>query len=194
MCGWLISGPKPTPIIQGRAQVVSKNKSTVPLEETKLRVLLEITGGDSSNDRPGLDLVAVLDVSGSMAGEKLAKVKTAMLFVIKKLSPIDRLSVVTFAGDARRLCPLRQITEDSQKFLENLVNGLNADGATNITAGLQTGLKIINDRNLSGGRSVGIMLMSDGEQNRGGDAAQVPVGKVPVHTFGFGVNHDPRVR
>ncbi|KAG8649239.1 E3 ubiquitin-protein ligase WAV3-like [Manihot esculenta] len=187
------SGPKPTPIIQGRAQVVSKNKSTVPLEETKLRVLLEITGGDSSNDRPGLDLVAVLDVSGSMAGEKLAKVKTAMLFVIKKLSPIDRLSVVTFAGDARRLCPLRQITEDSQKFLENLVNGLNADGATNITAGLQTGLKIINDRNLSGGRSVGIMLMSDGEQNRGGDAAQVPVGKVPVHTFGFGVNHDPRV-
>lgn len=195
LCAWLISGPQPTPIIQGRAQLVSINKSTVPLEETKLRVLLEITGGDYSSDRPGLDLVAVLDVSGSMNDDgKLAKVKTAMLFVIKKLSPIDRLSIVTFSKDAKRLCPLRQITENSQKDLENLVNELKADGATNISAGLQTGLKVINDRHITGGRSVGIMLMSDGEQNAGGDAAQVPVGNVPVHTFGFGISHEPTVR
>ncbi|KAF2299753.1 hypothetical protein GH714_003072 [Hevea brasiliensis] len=187
------SGSKPTAIVPGRVQLISINKNMVPLEENKLRVMLEITGGDSSNDRPGLDLVAILDVSGSMKGEKIAKVKTAMLFVIKKLSPIDRLSVVTFSKDAARLCPLRQITESSQRELENLINGLNADGATNITAGLQTGLKVLNDRRLSGGRSVGIMLMSDGEQNAGGDAAQVSVGNVPVHTFGFGINHDPRV-
>ncbi|KAF2300386.1 hypothetical protein GH714_012745 [Hevea brasiliensis] len=155
--------------------------------------MLEITGGDLSNNRPGLDLVAVLDVSGSMEGEKIAKVKTAMLFVIKKLSPIDRLSVVTFSSEAQRLCPLRQITENSQKELESLINGLNAHGNTNICAGLQIGLKVINDRSLSGGRSVGIMLMSDGQQNAGGDAATVRVGDVPVHTFGFGINHEPKV-
>ncbi|KAF2307507.1 hypothetical protein GH714_029412 [Hevea brasiliensis] len=135
--------------------------------------MLEITGGDSSHDRPGLDLVAVLDVSGSMAGAKIAKAKTAMLFMIKKLSSIDRFSVVTFSGDAIRLCPLRQISENSRKELENLINGLKASGNTNITAGLQTGLKVINDRSLRRGRSVGIMLLSDGEQNAGGDAAQV---------------------
>ncbi|KAF2300387.1 hypothetical protein GH714_012792 [Hevea brasiliensis] len=155
--------------------------------------MLEITGGDLSNNRPGLDLVAVLDVSGSMEGEKIAKVKTAMLFVIKKLSPIDRLSVVTFSSEAQRLCPLRQITENSQKELESLINGLNAHGNTNICAGLQIGLKVINDRSLSGGRSVGIMLMSDGQQNAGGDAATVRVGDVPVHTFGFGINHEPKI-
>ncbi|KAF2307525.1 hypothetical protein GH714_029446 [Hevea brasiliensis] len=127
--------------------------------------MLEITGGDSSHDRPGLDLVAVLDVSGSMAGAKIAKAKTAMLFMIKKLSSIDRFSVVTFSGDAIRLCPLRQISENSRKELENLINGLKASGNTNITAGLQTGLKVINDRSLRRGRSVGIMLLSDGEQN-----------------------------
>uniref|UniRef100_A0A2C9U2H7 VWFA domain-containing protein n=1 Tax=Manihot esculenta TaxID=3983 RepID=A0A2C9U2H7_MANES len=188
-----VSGSKPVAIIPGRVQVVSINNNMVPLEETKLRVMLEITGGDSSNDRPGLDLVAILDVSGSMAEEKLAKAKTAMLFVIKKLSFIDRLTIVTFSGDAKRLSPLRQLTENSQKDFENLINGLKADGNTNITAGLQNGLKIINERRLSAGRSVGIMLMSDGEQNAGGDAAQVPVGNVPVHTFGFGINHEPRV-
>ncbi|KAL7219342.1 hypothetical protein ACSBR2_012419 [Camellia fascicularis] len=37
------------------------------------------------------------------------------------------------------------------------------------------------------------MLMSDGQQNEGGNAAQVPVGKVPVYTFGFGADHDPLV-
>ncbi|EEF42595.1 E3 ubiquitin-protein ligase WAV3 [Ricinus communis] len=187
------SGPRPTPIVVGRVQLISRNNNTAPLQESKFKVMLELTGGDSSNDRPGLDLVAVLDVSGSMAGDKIEKVKTAMLFVIKKLSPIDRLSVVTFSADANRLCPLRQITENSQKDLEKLINGLNADGATNITAGLQTGLKVLSDRSLSGGRVVGIMLMSDGEQNAGGDAAQVPVGNVPVYTFGFGINHEPRV-
>ncbi|EEF38222.1 uncharacterized protein sll0103 [Ricinus communis] len=187
------SGSRPTPIVPGRVQLISINNNTVPLEETKLKVMLELTGGDSSNDRPGLDLVAVLDVSGSMEGEKISKVKTAMLFMIKKLSSIDRLSIVTFSGDARRLCPLRQISETSQRELENLINGLKAEGATNITAGLKTGLNVLNDRRLSGGRVVGIMLMSDGEQNAGGDAAQVPVGNVPVHTFGFGINHEPRV-
>ncbi|KAF2323874.1 hypothetical protein GH714_002853 [Hevea brasiliensis] len=187
------SGSKPIPITPGRVQLVSIHNNMVPLEKSKLRVMLEITGGGSTNDRPGLDLVAVLDVSGSMGGEKIAKVKTAMLFMIYKLSPIDRLSVVTFESGAKRLCPLRQITENSQKELENLINGLNASGGTNITAGLQTGLKVINDRSLSGGRSVGIMLMSDGEQNVGGDAAKVPVGNVPVHTFGFGTDQDPVV-
>ncbi|KAL7248033.1 hypothetical protein ACSBR2_002851 [Camellia fascicularis] len=37
------------------------------------------------------------------------------------------------------------------------------------------------------------MLMSDGQQNVGGDAARVPVGNVPVYTFGFGADHDPMV-
>lgn len=35
--------------------------------------------------------------------------------------------------------------------------------------------------------------MSDGQQNRGGDAAQVIVGNVPVYTFGFGPYSDSEV-
>ncbi|XP_057999583.1 uncharacterized protein LOC110672304 isoform X2 [Hevea brasiliensis] len=185
--------PQDSAVVPGRVQLISINNNMVPLEESKLRVMLEITGRDSSHDRPGLDLVAVLDVSGNMAGAKIAKAKTAMLFMIKKLSSIDRFSLVTFSGDAIRLCPLRQISENSRKELENLINGLKASGNTNITAGLQTGLKVINDRSLRRGRSVGIMLLSDGEQNTGGDAAQVPIGKVPVHTFGFGKNHQSKI-
>lgn len=187
------SGPRPTPIVPGRVQLVIKNNNKAPLEENNQKVMLELTGGDSTGDRSGLDLVAVLDVSGSMQGEKIDKMKTAMQFVIKKLSPIDRLSIVTFSDAAARLCPLRQITETSQPELQGLIDGLKAGGNTNITDGLQTGIKVLADRKVSGGRVVGVMLMSDGQQNRGGDAAQVAVGNVPVYTFGFGADYDPTV-
>ena len=76
-----------------RVQLVSKNNNMAPLEENTQKVLLELTGDDSTSDRSGLDLVAVLDVSSSMQGEKIEKMKTAMKFVVKKLSSIDRLSI-----------------------------------------------------------------------------------------------------
>ncbi|XP_030508601.2 probable E3 ubiquitin-protein ligase EDA40 [Cannabis sativa] len=178
---------------EGKTKLSIINKSEAPLEENKLKVMLELTGSGLGNDRSGVDLVTVLDVSGSMGGEKLAKMKMAMQFVIKKLSSIDRLSVVTFNGNSMRLCPLRQITENAQSEIENLVTALIAEGATNISAGLETGLKVVNDRTLSKGRVVGIMLMSDGQQNGPRDATKVEIGNVPVYTFGFGADHDPTV-
>ncbi|KAI7997593.1 putative E3 ubiquitin-protein ligase WAVH2 [Camellia lanceoleosa] len=149
----------------GKTKVTIVNKTTAPLEESEFKVMLELMGAGSGNDRSGVNLVTVLDVSGSMRGEKLEKMKIAMLFMIKKLSPIDRLSIVVFNGGFHRLCPLQQITENSQWKIENLVNALVANGGTNISTGLQTGLKVLNDRSLTRGRAVGIMLMSDGQQN-----------------------------
>ena len=187
------TGDKSTPLFAGKTKATVINNPEAPLEENKFKVLLELTGSGAANDRSGVDLVTVLDVSGSMGKEKLDKMKIATQFVIKKLSPIDRLSVVSFSDDAKRLCPLRQITETSQADIEALVNGLVSKGNTNIAAGLKTGLRILEERRLKSGRVVGIMLMSDGEQDRGGDAAQVNAGNAPVYTFGFGADHDPTV-
>lgn len=61
----------------------------------------------SQNSRAPIDLVTVLDVSGSMAGTKLALLKRAMSFVIQNLGPSDRLSVIAFSSAARRLFHLR---------------------------------------------------------------------------------------
>jgi hypothetical protein len=46
--------------------------------------------------RAPLDLVTVLDVSGSMKGQKPDLVKCATCFVVDQLGPTDRLSVVGF--------------------------------------------------------------------------------------------------
>lgn len=165
-----------------------QNADEAPLEEFNLKVMLELTALGDVNNRPGLDLVTVLDTSGSMKGKKIAEMKRAMEFMLKKLSPIDRLSVVTFSTNGNRLCPLRQMTEDSKKEVMELINNIVAGGDTNITEGLQKALQVLDERKFKDRRSVGIMLMSDGEQNRGGDAAQVQLSNVPVYTFGYGTD------
>src|SRR4051794_40454094 len=61
------------------------------LQEKRQQVMLRlIVASSSAGDRLGLDLVVVLDVSA----ERLAKMKTAMHFIISKLSPMDRLCIV----------------------------------------------------------------------------------------------------
>jgi len=82
-----------------RVRLVAYCSDKAPLEENPQQVLLQLTDTTSSTaERSGLDLVAVLDVSGSMRRHgKLDKLKTAMKFVISKLGAMDRLSIVSFS-------------------------------------------------------------------------------------------------
>ena len=167
------------------------NKTEAPLKDTKFKVMLELAGNESGNQRPGLDLVTVLDVSGSMRGKKLKEMKIALQLMIKKLSPIDRLSVVTFSSDSKSLCPLCHINENSRVGIANLVKNLEAQdqGPGDISAGLEIGLKVLNERMYTSGRVVAIMLLSGGRQNpKSPNATEVEVGNVPIYTFDLGTN------
>jgi hypothetical protein len=181
-------GPMPTWNEPGRVQLAIKKSERAPLSEGNIKLMLELTGGDSNNDRLGLDLVIV----SCMGGKKMNQLKTAMRFVVEMLSSIDRLSVVIFSKTARKLCPLQQITKDSRHRLQELIlKELIADlssssHATNIEDGLQTGLKVLADRKVCVGRVAAIMLMSDGWESQDSDATRISVGNVPVYTFGLG--------
>ena len=48
----------------------------------------------------------MVDGSSNMHDEKMVELKTAMTFLIRKLSPMDHLSVITFAFYAKQLWPL----------------------------------------------------------------------------------------
>ncbi|KAL2652483.1 hypothetical protein R1flu_020611 [Riccia fluitans] len=152
------------------------------------------------NNRAPLDLITVLDISSSMTGNKLRLLKCAMEFVINHLSPADRLSVVTFSSSAKRLFPLRRMVEDGRQFALRYVNSLAADGGTNIAEGLRKGTKVLEDRRMRN-PVASIMLLSDGQDTynmRHTSHGQfIPGGRrsalgsqIPVHTFGFGEDHD----
>ncbi|KAF8644994.1 hypothetical protein HU200_066264 [Digitaria exilis] len=167
-------------------------KDEVALTADTLTAEAEIKATSSSVVREGLDLVAVLDVSGRVYGKKMEYMKEAMMLVIRKLTPVDRLSIVTFSDVATRLCPLRCMTDAAQDDLVALVTGLQANGGPNIMAGLETGLRVIADRVNTKARIATVFLLSDGHQTSG-DARQVDPGQVVIHTFGLGRGTDHRL-
>ncbi|XP_010935893.1 E3 ubiquitin-protein ligase WAV3 [Elaeis guineensis] len=159
--------------------------------------------------RASVDLVTVLDVSGSMGGTKLALLKRAMGFVIQNLGPSDRLSVIAFSSTARRLFPLHRMSESGRQQALQAINLLTSGGGTNIAEGLRKGVKVIEDRKEKN-PVCSIILLSDGQDTymvtptsggaqptqpdyrslvpssiRGGTGHQIP-----VHVFGFGADHD----
>lgn len=161
----------------------------------------------SQTPRAPVDLVTVLDISGSMAGTKLALLKRAMGFVIQNLGPNDRLAVIAFSSTARRLFPLRRMSETGRQQALQGVNSLIANGGTNIAEGLRKGAKIMEDRREKN-PVASIILLSDGQdtytvnsngQNGANYELLLPLSirpdeassfKIPVHVFGFGADHD----
>ncbi|XP_072956764.1 E3 ubiquitin-protein ligase WAV3-like [Typha angustifolia] len=160
----------------------------------------------SQTSRAPVDLVTVLDVSGSMAGTKLALLKRAMGFVIQNLGPSDRLSVIAFSSTARRLFSLCRMTDSGRQQALQAVNSLVASGGTNIADGLRKGAKVVEDRRQKN-PVCSIILLSDGQDtytiSTSGNGAQpdymslVPSSvlsgtahQIPIHTFGFGTDHD----
>lgn len=160
----------------------------------------------SPNCRAPVDLVTVLDVSGSMAGTKLALLKRAMSFVVQHLGPSDRLSVIAFSSSARRLFHLQRMSLYGRQQALQAINSLGAGGGTNIADALKKAMKVIEDRSYK--NSVcSIILLSDGQDtynvssNVQGALADyrslVPssilndaLHMVPLHAFGFGADHD----
>uniref|UniRef100_A0A2P2IU57 Uncharacterized protein MANES_04G018200 n=1 Tax=Rhizophora mucronata TaxID=61149 RepID=A0A2P2IU57_RHIMU len=163
----------------------------------------------SQDSRAPIDLITVLDVSGSMAGTKLALLKQAMGFVIQNLGPSDRLSVIAFSSAARRLFPLRCMNETGRREALQAVNSLVSNGGTNIAEGLRKGAKVIVDSKRMN-PVASIILLSDGQDtytitSPNGSRAQpdfkslIPLSihrnggtglQIPVHAFGFGADHD----
>ncbi|KAK8531833.1 hypothetical protein V6N13_131191 [Hibiscus sabdariffa] len=161
------------------------------------------------NPRAPVDLVTVLDISGSMSGTKLALLKRAMGFVIQNLGSNDRLSVIAFSSTARRLFPLGRMSDVGRQQALHAVNSLVANGGTNIVEGLRKGAKVMEDRREKN-PVASIILLSDGQDTytvtgAGANKSQpnyqllVPLSMhgsnntgihVPVHAFGFGADHD----
>ncbi|CAL9045518.1 unnamed protein product [Musa banksii] len=161
----------------------------------------------SQNSRAPIDLVTVLDVSGSMAGTKLALLKRAMSFVIQNLGPSDRLSVIAFSSAARRLFHLRRMSDSGRQQALQAVNSLVSSGGTNIAEGLRKGVKVIEERKEKN-PVCSIILLSDGQDTytfpssaTGAQHSQLDYKSlvppsiisgtaIPVHAFGFGADHD----
>ncbi|MCF7931219.1 MAG: von Willebrand factor type A domain-containing protein [Acholeplasmataceae bacterium] len=116
-------------------------------------------------ETPGNNLVFLLDVSGSMdSSDKLGLVKSSMLLLVEQLRPIDRISIVTYAGTATIVLNGGDSTDPTE--IENAINRLRAGGSTAGGAGIELAYQVAEDNFIDGGNNR-IILATDGDFNIG---------------------------
>lgn len=154
----------------------------------------ESISSDTIEDRKHMDIVCVLDKSGSMSGSKFNYLKQAMRFIQSQLTKEDRLSIVTFSWYSDNIHGLWSMGEERKRQSEGLVNNLSADGSTNILSGMRAGQEILTSRKKK--NSVTCMfLLTDGIDDRYLDekkalAASMKVQGTSLFVFAFGADHN----
>lgn len=116
-------------------------------------------------DRPALDLVFLIDTSGSMQdANKLPLLKQSFRLLLSKLGPEDRVSIVTYAGSSGLV--LAPTAASDQSAILSALDRLEAGGTTAGAAGLQ--LAYEQAEKMSGDGRIGrILLATDGDFNVG---------------------------
>lgn len=142
--------------------------------------------------RAGVDIIAMLDVSRRIRGEKLDHMKQAMMVVIDKLGADDRLSIVSFNTYANCLMKLTYMSKQHRDIARLRIHKLVAGGQNDMDAGLREGAQILWWRGEESSHRVGcMMLLSDGEYP---DIFQTELNpEFPVYTFGLGTDHNPNI-
>ena len=136
------------------------------------------------------DVTVVLDVSGSMSGDKIEQARAALHTLLGTLSPVDRFRLLTFSNAVRRFR-----TEWSSADAATLrtagewVDRIGADGGTNIEAALDEAFGVESDSE----RLPMVLFLTDGlpsvgEQSpeRLADRAEARAGRARVFAFGVG--------
>lgn len=148
------------------------------------------------NDRgQNVDMVVVLDRSGSMEGEKIRDAKHAVLELLATLSPGDRFGLVSYADDVSKHCGLVEIGGTDLGYFTAMVNRIAAGGGTNLGGGLQEGIDILQESDKIGNMGK-VILLSDGLANQGitdpaalgVKASQAVKGEFAVSTVGVGAD------
>jgi Ca-activated chloride channel family protein len=138
--------------------------------------------------RRAVDMVVVLDRSGSMAGRKLNNAGRAIADLIGRLSERDRFALVSYAGTVRRHTPLLPATTAHRSRLLTEVAQIEAGGGTNLGAGLEMGMALLKSAPKRSGLGR-LILISDGLANKGiVDPAALGRRAADAREYGFAVS------
>lgn len=161
-----------------------------------------ISSKDQTEKVRAVDLVCVVDVSGSMYGDNIELVKESLSYLVNLMSEQDNLAIVQFESDAKIVSDFLPMTEENKLNMTEKINELEATGGTNIFSGLKLGLTLFNKTYSNGDRVASMILLSDGQDNYGFQAELfkdliISENKsdylFTLHSFGYGDYHDAKL-
>jgi Mg-chelatase subunit ChlD len=175
------------------------------LREQEFYAMLSITAPktvakDEPETRAPVDIVCVIDKSGSMKGEKIELMKKTLLFMVEQLNGMDRISLVLFDSSVDTALPLTAMDQDGKKKAKKIIQEVRVGTCTNLSGGLLEGLDVMKRRETTNEVS-SLLLFTDGLANEGLKKSSgivtaarkkiEDIGKtISVFTFGFGADHD----
>ncbi|MBN2401224.1 MAG: VWA domain-containing protein [Spirochaetes bacterium] len=138
------------------------------------------------------DITFVLDVSGSMAGEKLEQAKKALLFCVNNLNRGDRFQLIRFSTEAEALFnELVKADKANMQKAKNFISDMKAVGGTHIEEAVSLALSV-----KDGGRPHMIIFITDGRPTIGETDEDKLVKKIRnanksnIRIFTFGIGYD----
>ena len=150
------------------------------------------------------DLICVIDISGSMDGEKIELVRHSLKILVDMMDKNDRLALVLFDNKASIYFDLEYMTDEIKKNLKQKIENIEAHGGTNILSGLEKAVQILirEKEKTNDSRVSSIILLSDGCDNYSNDVQLAEALKkitkgqnlsFTLNTFGYGYDHDPKI-
>ena len=166
-------------------------------KDSETHLLIELTAPKIEiKNRPPICVVPILDVSGSMAGQKIDYLRKACRKLIDNLAPGDFAGVVAFDSNVYEVAPIVEITQEQKEIIKKKVGELHAGSLTNLSGGLLKALEWVNTMDLPDKTVLRAIVFTDGQANvglRGKDLLNMSVEKmdrVTISAFGFGTDCD----
>ena len=165
-------------------------------QETEAHLVLSLTAPAVSikDKRPPLCLIPLVDVSGSMAGDKLVYAKRSLIKLLDHLSANDYCGLVSFTDDVQVISKPVRCTVEAKEDLKRKVGDLQAQASTNIADALLKGFELVSKMDLSLDSITRVILFTDGVANVGSATQPKDIvnlvtpnmGKASLSAFGYG--------
>ncbi|MFF2015723.1 VWA domain-containing protein [Paenibacillus sp. NPDC058177] len=137
--------------------------------------------------------VFVADVSGSMAGEPLNRLKESLLKGQKYLGKDNSIGFVSYSSDVTVNLPIAKYDTNQQSMFVGAINSLQAAGGTATFDAMVVAMKMLQDQvKVNPEIKPLIFVLSDGETNEGHSLDDIrgliQTYKIPIYTIGYNAN------
>ena len=179
---------------------IKRSQSHSEQTGTLTPLVVKLSSDDQKEKTNGVDLICVVDVSGSMRNyNRMNLAKESLKYLVNVMNKDDRLAIVPFNDKVSTKPNFIEMEDGNKEKVIKTIDSLVARGGTNIYAGLKSALDLINDSYTSGEKVASIILLSDGEDNyKNADLNFKNYIKsqtkqdfaFTLHTLGYGDKHD----
>ena len=181
---------------------IDKSKKHEDQTKNYTPLVVTLSSDDKDNRVRPVDMICIIDYSGSMLGERISLVKESLLLLVDLMNENDKLALVRFDEKADLILGLTEMNDNNKIEARKTIRNLEYDGCfTNIYEGLKMGLELLKEDYSDGKRVASMILLSDGGDNYMGRNTLVKnfmdliletkkESIFTLHTFGYGDGHD----